>query len=130
MPTAGDVRQLILPRYRQNDQADKPFMLLEESAGRNYFAQMGFVGGSLPTHKTVFELVPGEYRLQDGQNELKVTLKANMNGADVIRSYTFHRGSYTVDIDTRIVNGTAGLLEGFPSTSCSAMARRPRVNRP
>lgn len=110
----GDLRQLILPRYRQNDQADKPFMLLEESAGRNYFAQMGFVGGSLPTHKTVFELVPGEYRLQDGQNELKVTLKANMNGADVIRSYTFHRGSYTVDIDTRIVNGTTGLLEGFP----------------
>lgn len=110
----GDLRQMTLSHYRQNEQADQPFVLLEESAGRNYFAQMGFVGGSLPTHKTVFELVPGEYRLKDGQNVLQVTLKANLNGAELVRSYTFHRGSYSVDIDTRIINCTAALLEGFP----------------
>lgn len=109
----GDLRKLILTRYRQNEQ-DQPFLLLEEKSGRNYFAQMGFVGGSLPTHKTVFELVPGEYRLKEGQNELKVNLKATINGAEVIRTYTFQRGSYVVDVDTQISNRGETALEGFP----------------
>lgn len=110
----GDLRKLVLTAYRQNEAADQPFSLLEEKSGRNYFAQMGFVGGSLPTHKTVFELVPGEYRLKDGQKELKVTLKAVVNGAEVLRTYTFQRGSYVVDIDTKITNLGTSALEGFP----------------
>mgnify|MGYP000891892238 FL=1 len=110
----GDLRQLILTNYRQNEQADQPFVLLEERPGRNYFAQMGFVGGSLPTHKTVFELAPGEYRLKPGENTLKVSLKAVQNDAEIVRTYTFQRGSYVVDVDTRIVNRGQTLLEGFP----------------
>ncbi|MDP2787855.1 MAG: membrane protein insertase YidC [Pseudomonadota bacterium] len=110
----GDLRKLILTRYRQNEQEDQPFSLLEEKLGRNYFVQMGFVGGSLPTHKTVFELVPGEYRLKEGQNELKVSLKATVNGAEVVRTYTFQRGSYVVDVDTQISNRSEAVLEGFP----------------
>jgi YidC/Oxa1 family membrane protein insertase len=110
----GDLRKLVLTRYRQNEQEDQPFLLLEERPGRNYFAQMGFVGNSLPTHKTVFELVPGEYRLKEGQNELKLSLKANVNGAEVVRTYTFQRGSYVVDVATHIVNRGGNALEGFP----------------
>lgn len=110
----GDLRKLVLSRYRQNEQEDQPFLLLEEKAGRNYFAQMGFVGNTLPTHKTVFELVPGEYRLKEGQNELKISLKANVNGAEVERTYTFQRGSYVVDVATHIVNRSTAAVEGFP----------------
>ncbi len=110
----GDLRKLILTGYRQNEQADQPFVLLEEKPGRNYFAQMGFVGGSLPTHKTVFELASGEYRLKPGENTLKVSLKAVQNDAEIVRTYTFQRGSYVVDVDTRIVNRGQTLLEGFP----------------
>ncbi len=110
----GDLRKLILTRYRQNEQADQPFVLLEEKAGRNYFAQLGFVGNGLPTHKTLFELVPGEYRLKDGQNELKISLKATLNGAEVVRTYSFQRGSYVVDVDTRISNQGTAALEGYP----------------
>ncbi len=110
----GDLRKLVLTRYRQNEQADQPFILLEEKSGRNYFAQMGFVGGNLPTHKTVFELEPGEYRLKEGEDKLKVSLKANVNGAEVVRTYTFQRGSYVVDVDTQIKNHSATVLEGFP----------------
>jgi YidC/Oxa1 family membrane protein insertase len=62
---------------------------------------MGFVGGTLPTHKTVFELVPGEYRLKDGENELKVSLKAKRQQCRGCRTYTFQRGSYVVDVNTR-----------------------------
>ena len=110
----GDLRKLVLSRYRQNEQEDQPFLLLEERPGRNYFAQMGFVGNSLPTHKTVFELAPGEYRLKEGQNELKISLKANVNGAEVVRTYTFQRGSYVVDVSTHIANRSTAAVEGFP----------------
>jgi YidC/Oxa1 family membrane protein insertase len=110
----GDLRKVVLSRYRQNDAAEQPFVLLEERPGRNYFAQMGFVGGTLPTHKTVFELVPGEYRLKDGQNEIKVVLKASLNNADVVRTYKFQRGSYVVDVETQIINRGAAVVEGFP----------------
>jgi YidC/Oxa1 family membrane protein insertase len=110
----GDLRELVLTSYRQNDDASLSFRLFEEKSGRNYFAQTGFVGGALPTHKTVFELAPGEYRLQDGQNELKVSLRAMSNGAEVVRTYTFRRGSYVVDIDTRVKNAGITAMEGFP----------------
>ncbi len=110
----GDLRELVLTSYRQNEDAAQPFRLFEEKAGRDYFAQMGFTGGALPTHKTVFELAPGEYKLKDGENALKVSLKATLNGAVVERVYTFHRGSYVVDVDTRVKNGGAAAIEGFP----------------
>jgi YidC/Oxa1 family membrane protein insertase len=110
----GDLRKLVLSKYRQNDAADQPFVLLEEKPGRNYFAQMGFVGGALPTHKTVFDMQPGEYRLADGQEQLRVVLSAKLNDAEVVRTYIFKRGSYVVDVDTRIINRGQSLLEGFP----------------
>ena len=110
----GDLRELVLTSYRQNEDAAKPFRLFEERSGRDYFAQMGFIGGALPTHKTVFELVPGEYRLKDGANELKVSLKAVVNGSEVERTYTFRRGSYVVDVDTRVKNAGTAAIEGFP----------------
>lgn len=110
----GDLRELVLTSYRQNEDATQPFRLFEEKPGRNYFAQLGFIGGELPTHKTLFELVPGEYRLKDGQNELKVSLKAHVNGAEVVRTYTFKRDSYVVDVDTEIKNTGSGVVKGFP----------------
>ena len=110
----GDIRSLLLTHYRQDDNADQPLHLFEERADRNYFAQSGFIGGQLPTHKTVFKLAPGEHRLQDGQNELKLVLTAEVNGVQVERTYTFHRGSYVVDLDTRIINHSTAAVTGEP----------------
>jgi YidC/Oxa1 family membrane protein insertase len=45
---------------------------------------------------------------------LKVSLKAVSNGAEVVRTYTFKRGSYVVDIDTRVKNLGTAAIEGFP----------------
>jgi YidC/Oxa1 family membrane protein insertase len=110
----GDIRQLFFTRYRQDEDSTQPFQLFEEKAERNYFAQTGFIGGQLPTHKTIFKLVPGEYRLKDGQNDLKVVLTADMNGTQVERTYTFHRGSYVVDLDTRVINHGTAPVAGEP----------------
>ena len=110
----GDIRDLSLSHYRQDDNQAKPFRLFEERPGHDYFAQTGFVGGQLPTHKTLFKLVPGEYRLKDGQDVLKVVLTADMNGVQVERTYTFHRGSYVIDLATRIINHSTAAVAGEP----------------
>lgn len=111
----GDIRELTLPAYRQNEDLTKPFLLFEERAKRNYFAQSGFVGNALPNHKTVFELVPGEYALKAGENSLKLPLKAvTPEGVEVIKTYTFRRGSYVVDVDTQVTNRGTAPVEGFP----------------
>lgn len=110
----GDLRQLSLIRYRQDDDASQPLHLFEEKPGRDYYAQMGFIGKQLPNHKTPFTLVPGEYSLKDGQDELKVMLTADMNGARVERTYTFRRGSYVIDVSTRIINQGQAAVSGEP----------------
>jgi YidC/Oxa1 family membrane protein insertase len=110
----GDLRKLVLTRYRQNEHADEPFALLEEKTDRNYFAQMGFVGTNLPTHKTLFELTPGEFHLKDGQKDIKVTLRSFDGGVEVLRTYTFTRGSYVIGVETKINNHGEKLIEGFP----------------
>ena len=110
----GDLRKLVLTRYRQNEHADEPFALLEEKTDRNYFAQMGFVGTNLPTHKTLFELTPGAFHLKDGQKDIKVTLRSLDAGVEVSRTYTFTRGSYVIGVETKINNHGEKLLEGFP----------------
>jgi YidC/Oxa1 family membrane protein insertase len=110
----GDLRSLVLTRYRQDDKASQPLHLFEEGGGRDYFAQSGFIGGQLPTHKTLFKVSPGEYRLKDGQNALKVVLTAEVDGVQVEKTYTFHRGSYVVDVASRIVNHGAAPVSGEP----------------
>jgi len=110
----GDLRELILPGFRQNDDKTRPFKLFEERPGRNYFAQSGFIGGGLPSHKTLYRLEPGEYVMQPGQDRLSLTLTAQAGDVEVSKTYTFQRGSYVVDVDYRLVNRGRTEVETFP----------------
>jgi YidC/Oxa1 family membrane protein insertase len=110
----GDIRELELKNYRENENADANFRLFEEKPGRNYFAQSGLIGENLPNHKSLFVLEPGDYRLKDGQNQLKLSMRAMTPGAEVIKTYTFTRGSYVVDVDTRIKNLGQAQLDAYP----------------
>ena len=110
----GDLRELELTKYRENENANLPFRLFEEKPGHNYFAQNGLIGPGLPSHKTLFVLDSGDYRLKDGQNQVKLSMRATVPGAEVVKTYTFTRGSYVVDVDSQIRNlGQAG-LDAYP----------------
>lgn len=110
----GDIRELVLPAYRQDTDRTQPFKLLEEKAGRNYFAQSGFIGQGLVNHKTVFELVPGEYDLKPGQDSVKLSMKATVGTAEVVKTYTFTRGSYVIGIEYSVRNAGTAPVQGFP----------------
>lgn len=110
----GDIRELILHHYRQNDDKTQAFRLFEERTGRNYFAQSGFIGEGLVNHKTVYQLIPGVYVLKPGQENIKLSMRVITGSVEVIKTYTFSRGSYTVSVDYMVKNNGTASIQGFP----------------
>lgn len=87
-------------------------VLLEQSAQRLYVAQTGLVppagGAGLPNHHTPMTLVPGERTLQPGQNQLQVSFEsAAVGGVKLVKTYTFRRGDYVIDVSHQVVNESA-----------------------
>ena len=84
-------------------------VLLDQSAHRLYVAQTGLVppagGAGLPNHHTPMAIVPGERTLQPGQNELQVKFEsAVVGGVKLVKTYTFRRGDYLIDVKHEVVN--------------------------
>ncbi|SMC27418.1 YidC/Oxa1 family membrane protein insertase [Andreprevotia lacus DSM 23236] len=90
---------------------DQPFTLLQDSGDHIYVAQTGLlsdVNKDLPMHYTVFTAAKTSYVLDKGQDKLDVRLEATSpEGVKVGKTYTFHRGSYVVDVKYDVANGSA-----------------------
>jgi len=67
-----------------------------------YLLQTGLTGGSRapePNHLALFTAPGTEFRLGEGQQELRVPLSwTNGQGLSVTKTYVFRRGSYAVDL--------------------------------
>jgi YidC/Oxa1 family membrane protein insertase len=84
-----------------------PLVLLDDTANRTYLAQTGLVAGGapVPDHTTPMTLVPGPLSLAPGADSLSVTLQsADVGGVKLIKTYTFHRDQYAVDVKQQVVN--------------------------
>ncbi len=121
----GDLRDLTLDAYHQDVDKAKLLKLFEESDNHSYFAQSGFVGTGLASHKTVYELQPGEYDLKTGENDLKVSMKAVSAGVEVVKTYIFHRGSYVIDVNYMVHNAGTVAVEGFPYFQFQRDGKKP-----
>lgn len=107
----GDLRHLELAQHHDAKDTGKHFVLMEERGERNYLAQTGLLGTGLPTHNSVFSSEAAEYKLADGQDVLAVRLiAADVAGATVTKVYTFHRGSYVIDVSYEIQNAGAAAI--------------------
>ncbi len=108
-PVGGDFVRLELARYKDSIDPTKTFVLLGPE--HRYAVQSGLIGPGLPTHKTVYTSRATAYKLADGQDAVEVKLEAvTPEGARVVKTLTFHRSSYLVDIAHEITNGTAAPL--------------------
>jgi len=103
-----------LELLKQVDPVDpkKTVVLLDSSPSRLYLAESGLVppagGSGLPNHHTPMRVVPGERTLTAGANELKVVLESDpVGGVKLIKTYTFRRGDYVIDVQHQIVNASA-----------------------
>ncbi|MHB8915882.1 MAG: membrane protein insertase YidC [Thiobacillus sp.] len=125
--TGGDIRALQLLPYRETEDKRKTLALFEDSATRPYVAQNGLIGAGLPTHRSVFQLNPGTYRLANGANQVQVPLVWTdpASGVRVEKTYTFTRGSYKVELSTRVINAGSQPVELTPYYQFSRHGEAP-----
>lgn len=99
----GVFQNLELLKYRDNEDK-KDMVLFENNPPKVYLAQTGLTGGKYPNHATHFNIHPGNFTMAEGQDEVKVVMDATQNGVRLVKTFTFHRGSYVVDVDQQVTN--------------------------
>ena len=103
--TGGDLRRLVLNKHLAANQNDGHFVLMNDDANAMiYVAQSGLLGDGLPNHKSQFTSEMSSYTLPDNANSQEVRLSWTGNGIEVAKIYTFHRGSYVIDVSYQIYN--------------------------
>lgn len=109
----GDIRHLELLKHRDNNDKSKNFVLLDDQAKPMvYVAQSGLIGNGLPSHKVAFTAQSNEIALQPGQDKVEMRLSwQGQDGVQVTKVYTFHRGSYVVDLNYEVRNGGAAAIQ-------------------
>lgn len=103
----GDLRRLELLQHPSSESKDIPYALLQSQASHISVAQSGLIGDGLPNHKTEYKLDSGtrDYTLAADQDKVVVRLVApEVNGVQVTKIYTFHRGSYVIDVQFEVQN--------------------------
>jgi YidC/Oxa1 family membrane protein insertase len=115
--TGGDLRQVDLRKYPVSvDQPDKPFRLMDD--GKDFHvaqsALLGAEGSPAPNHKQQFRAAKEQYTMAKGADTLEVRLNwHNASGLSVDKIYTFHRGSYVIDVNFEIKNGSGKPWSGY-----------------
>jgi len=98
----GDLRRAFLVKYPLTlDQPDKPYPYMDDKLPRLFIAQSGLLSSAeAPNHYASYEIEQSEYRLAEGQNELRVPLKWTSKDGKitVTKTYVFHRDSYLIDV--------------------------------
>jgi YidC/Oxa1 family membrane protein insertase len=95
----GDLIRLELEKHRADGDAQKNFVLFDNGEHHIYLAQSGLTGDGQPNHKSLWQIQPGDTELKDGKDTLEVKLMAqDASGNKITKTYTFHRGSYLVDV--------------------------------
>ena len=104
----GDLRHLVLNKHLADDKSSGNFVLMDDATSNPmlYVAQTGLIGADLPNHKSLFTTTASGYTLESGVDALAVKLSWENNGITVDKVYTFHRGSYQIDVDYRVTNAS------------------------
>jgi len=85
-------------------------VLFDEGANHAYLAQTGLIGAAdLPNHNTIFTAKPGARTLNDA-GDVQLVLEGEQGGVKLTKTYTFHKGSYVIDLRHDIANTGAATV--------------------
>jgi YidC/Oxa1 family membrane protein insertase len=101
----GEIRHLELLQHKGGDQV-KNMVLFDSTPPRTYLGQTGLIGGMYPNHKSMFVARPGPRTLDGGANQVQLVLEAEQHGVKLIKTFTFTRDEYKVDIKHDVINET------------------------
>ncbi len=113
----GEIREAKLLEYPvEVDMPDVPFRLLTDTGPGILVAQSGLVGtgGEFPNHKTEFKAEAESYELLDSDSSLEVPLRwTSPDGVNYVKTFTFYRDSYLIDVDFNVDNRSGSRLETY-----------------
>ncbi|WP_293778470.1 membrane protein insertase YidC [uncultured Oxalicibacterium sp.] len=101
----GEIRRLELLQHKESEHSDKNVVLFDSTPPRTYLGQTGLTGGDYPNHRSEFKVVPGARELGDG-NQVQLVMEAERQGVKLVKTFTFKRNDYKIDIKQDIVNNT------------------------
>ncbi len=107
----GNIQQIELLQHKDAEDQSKPLTLLQSNDKHIYVAQSGLLGADLPNHTASYTVSGDKFNLEPNADTVVVRLTAqNTKTSDVTKVYTFHRGSYLIDVTYEIANhGSAPL---------------------
>jgi len=113
----GDIIRVTLSDYpTQVSTPNQPFILLERSASRTYVAQSGIVGPNATDTaegRPLWQVGKNEHKLAQHEFELNVDLFHRQDdGTEIIKRFTFERGSYLVRVSHIVRNLSAQPWQG------------------
>jgi YidC/Oxa1 family membrane protein insertase len=112
----GDIRQAELPEYPVELKKPQLVKVLNSDNAELLIAQSGLQthsGPMAPTHEALYTTSQNQYELAPDQKTLSVTLSwKDEQGLEVLKTYTFNRGSYQVDLSYNIHNGSSETWSG------------------
>ncbi len=105
----GVIRSFKLKKYPVDvDHPDEYLELLFQRKDELHVLQNGLrsADSPAPTHYDPFTAPQTEYRLADGSDELRVPLRWEKDGIEVVKTYVFHRGDYRVNLEHLVRNNS------------------------
>lgn len=103
----GGISQMQLRQYPEEKGKKGVIQLLNGEMPKIFVVESGLISdsGESPNHHALWRAEKNKYTLT--KDEIKVPLVwENEQGIRVVKTYVFTKGSYKVDVETRIVNNT------------------------
>lgn len=127
--SGGDITRVALPKHSADiKHPERPFVLMQQEPGAVYIAMSGLIGANgtdTAQGRPEFTAAAPRFELAPGQDELSVDLDyRTADGVHITKRFVFHRGSYLVDLDYLIDNGSTQSWRG------ALFAQIKRDNRP
>ncbi len=111
----GVIKSLKLKQYPVDvEHPDDYLELLYQRPDELFVLQNGLrsADNPAPTHYDTFTTPRTEYTLADGSDELRVPLRWEQDGIEVVKTYVFHRGDYLVNLEHRVSNNSGSEWKG------------------
>jgi YidC/Oxa1 family membrane protein insertase len=99
----AELVRLELLKHKDTVDPKKNLVLFDRSQSRTYLGQTGLIGGQFPNHRTPFSVKPGPRMLENG-NTVQLVLESEQGGVKLTKTYTFHRGDYTIGVKHDVTN--------------------------
>jgi len=112
----GGIESLVLKEHATA--AETPeigFDLLKKTPNETFISQSGLIGntGTYPNHNTLYSIEKNNYELGEADSITVPLSWVSEEGNTFVKTFTFNRDSYVIDVDYQVTNNTNQAWSGF-----------------